>query len=136
MPQRILLCDDDLYILRAAEFKFQRAGYEVACAGHGEEAWREIQRQRPDILIADCQMPQLDGLGLVRRIRATPEIADLPIIMLTAKGFELSRDEVCGQLGVAMIVGKPFSPRALLRSVDEILNSPPRKQWPAVLVAD
>ncbi len=65
MTKRILLCDDEIHILRAAEFKLKKAGYDVRIASDGQEAWEAIQRQKPDILITDCQMPRLDGLGLV-----------------------------------------------------------------------
>ncbi len=120
MPYRVLLCDDEIHILRAAEFKLKQAGYDVCCAGNGEEAWEEIQRVLPDILITDCQMPELDGAGLCRRVRANPATADLPILMLTAKGYELSHRELCEQLGVLAILAKPFSPRAVFRQVEEV----------------
>src|SRR5256885_7365917 len=51
MPKRILLCDDEAHILRAAEFKFKRAGYEVICASDGQEGWERIQEKRPDIVV-------------------------------------------------------------------------------------
>ena len=121
MSKRILLCDDEIHILRAAEFKLKKAGYEVQIAGDGEEAWEAIHRQKPDILITDCQMPRLDGLGLVRRLRDNPETADLPIFMLTAKGFELSHEELADELEVLRVIAKPFSPRELLQDVDAVL---------------
>ena len=93
MTQRILLCDDDIHILRAAEFKLQRAGYAVDSAGDGLEGWESIQKARPDLVITDCQMPRLDGIGLVQRIRENPATADIPVLMLTAKAFELSHEE-------------------------------------------
>lgn len=120
MP-RLLLCDDDVHILRAAEFKFQRAGYEVSCASDGLEAWESIQACRPDLVVTDCQMPRMDGLGLAARIRETPETADLPIVMLTAKGFELERDGAPQRLKINLILAKPFSPRELIRQVEELL---------------
>ena len=55
MTKRILLCDDEIHILRAAEFKLKKAGYDVCIAGDGEAAWEAIQRQKPDVLITDCQ---------------------------------------------------------------------------------
>lgn len=122
MSKRILLCDDELHILRAAEFKFKRAGYVVDCALDGEEAWQAIQRQRPDILVTDCQMPNLTGIELAARIFADPELRDLPVVMLTAKGFELSIDELRDEYGVLAILAKPFSPRALLKRVEQILE--------------
>jgi two-component system, OmpR family, alkaline phosphatase synthesis response regulator PhoP len=97
MTRRVLLCDDEIHILRAAEFKLKKAGYDVRTAGNGEEAWQAILLEQPDVLITDCQMPRLDGLGLVRRLRENPATAALPVLMLTAKGFELSHEELAKQ---------------------------------------
>jgi two-component system alkaline phosphatase synthesis response regulator PhoP len=121
MSHRILLCDDERHILRAAEFKFKRAGFEVISACDGEEAWQCIQQDAPDLVVTDCQMPRLDGVSLVKRIRAHDHLANLPIIMLTAKGYEISQDELCNQYGVVAMLAKPFSPRDLLQMVQRTL---------------
>ncbi|MBX7167600.1 MAG: response regulator [Pirellulales bacterium] len=121
MP-RILLTDDEVHILRAAEFKLQRAGYDVVCAGDGEEAWASILQQLPDLVVTDCQMPRLDGFGLCRRIRENPATRQLPIIMLTAKGFEIAADALAEKYGVRELIDKPFSPRELLKVCNEILR--------------
>jgi DNA-binding response OmpR family regulator len=121
MPQHILLCDDEPHILGAARYKLAAAGYEVECAADGEEGWQAMCRRRPDLLITDCNMPRLSGLELLERMRATPALAALPAIMLTAKGLELSRDELRERLKVFALVGKPFSPRELLRLVQDAL---------------
>jgi CheY-like chemotaxis protein len=121
MSHRILLCDDEPHILRAAEFKFKRAGFEVLSACDGEEAWQCIQQDTPDLVVTDCQMPRLDGVSLVKRIREQDHLADLPIIMLTAKGYEISQDELCEQYGVVAVLAKPFSPRDLLQTVARTL---------------
>lgn len=122
MTKHILLCDDEIHILRAAEFKFKRAGYDVRIAGDGQEAWEAIQREKPDILITDCQMPRMDGFSLVQKVRENPQTADLPIFMLTAKGFELSHDELAARWNVMAVIAKPFSPRELLQRVDGVLG--------------
>ena len=122
MAKRVLLCDDEIHILRAAEFKIKRAGYSVRTAGDGEEAWQLVQDQVPDLLITDCQMPRLDGVGLVRRMREDPRTAGVPALMLTAKGYELSHEELAAELDVIDVIAKPFSPRELLRQVDAILD--------------
>jgi DNA-binding response OmpR family regulator len=119
----VLLCDDDVHILRAAEIKFSRAGFDVRAATDGVDAWQEIERRRPDLVITDCQMPRMNGLELVERIRATPAVEGLPVIMLTAKGFELSHEELAQRSGIAAVVCKPFSPRELLRMAEEILTT-------------
>jgi len=122
MAKRILLCDDEIHILRAAEFKLKRAGYDVQIAGDGQEAWELIEAQPPDILITDCQMPRLDGFALTRRVRENPNTRDLPVLMLTAKGFELSHNELAEKWNVIGVVAKPFSPRELLDTVGRILE--------------
>lgn len=122
MTKRVLLCDDEIHILRAAEFKLRRAGYEVRIAGDGQEGWEMIQRERPDLLVTDCQMPRLDGFGLTRRVRENPATCDLPVLMLTAKGFELDHKELAARWKVTAVMPKPFSPRELLSRVDTILS--------------
>ena len=124
MPKHVLLCDDEIHILRAAEFKLKRAGYDVQIAADGQQGWEAIGKQKPDILITDCQMPRLDGVGLVERVRQNPQTEDLPVLMLTAKGFELSHDELIDKLNIIKIMAKPFSPRELLQSVNDVLGGP------------
>lgn len=122
MPKRILLCDDEIHILRAAEFKLKRAGYDVRIASDGQEGWEAIQQQKPDVLITDCQMPRLDGLGLIARVRENPETADITIFMLTGKGFELSHEELAARWNVLAVLAKPFSPRELLQKVNHVFG--------------
>jgi DNA-binding response OmpR family regulator len=122
MAKRILLCDDELHILRAAEFKFKRAGYDVVCANDGQEGWELIEQGRPDIVVTDCQMPRLSGLGLAERIKNTPATSSLPVIMLSAKGFELSSAELRTQFGIRHLMAKPFSPRELFERVESVLK--------------
>jgi DNA-binding response OmpR family regulator len=121
MPKRILLCDDEMHILRAAEFKFKRAGYDVLLACDGQEGWEQVARQKPDIVVTDCQMPRLNGLQLAERIRTTPQTSDLPVIMLSAKGFELSPQELRERFGIRCLMAKPFSPRELFARVEAVL---------------
>jgi len=106
-----------------AEFKLSRAGYDVCCTNNGLEAWEEICRQKPDLLVTDCQMPRLDGIGLCKKIREHEATRDLPVFMLTAKGYELSQQELREQLGILAIIYKPFSPRELLHQVDQVCKA-------------
>lgn len=128
MPKRVMLCDDEIHILRAAEFKLRRAGYDVQIAGDGQKAWEHMQARKPDLLVTDCQMPRLDGLGLIRRVRENPGTQDLPVLMLSAKGFELSAEELARQWNVLRLIAKPFSPRELLQTVEQILG-PAEGDW-------
>ena len=116
MTHKILLADDELHIRRAAEFKLKRE-FDVLCAEDGREAWEMILEDRPDVLVTDLQMPHINGLELIERVRNYETTADLPVILLTAKGFELERDAVFDTLKVFQLMSKPFSPRELCRSV-------------------
>ena len=121
MNYRVLLTDDELHILRAAEFKLKRH-FEVTCASDGQEAWELLQHYRPDVLITDLQMPRMSGIDLIERIRADARLADLPVILLTAKGYELSTDDAFKRLKVFELVAKPFSPRELCKLVQMALE--------------
>jgi len=123
MPVKVLIADDEMHILRAAEFKLKRSGFEVTCVEDGQEAWEAIQQDRPDILITDFHMPRMDGLALCRTIRANSDTVDLPIIMLTAKGYDLSGDDGTSELDIAALLAKPFSPRGLVQCIQEILET-------------
>ncbi len=122
MSKKILLADDEIHILRAAEMTARRAGYDVQIARDGAEAWEMVQRQRPDVLVTDVQMPRMDGLELTRQIRGNARLKDLPILMLTAKGYELEPHEMAEKWGVLDVLTKPFSPRELVRQIDQIVG--------------
>jgi two-component system alkaline phosphatase synthesis response regulator PhoP len=121
MAKKVLLCDDEVPILRAAEFKIKKAGYDVRTASDGEEAWERIQEDVPDIVVTDCQMPRLDGLGLAERIHSDETTCGLPVLMLTAKGFELDAEDLAERLNIRELLVKPFSPRGLLETIERIL---------------
>lgn len=121
MSGRILLCDDEITILRAAAFKLVRSGYTVEEACDGEEAWTKILAAPPDVLVTDLQMPRLNGLELIARLRSHPELAGVRVILLTAKGYELPCQELCRQWDIDRILDKPFSPRELLLLVEQLI---------------
>ncbi|MGQ0636741.1 MAG: response regulator [Planctomycetaceae bacterium] len=121
MGNRILICDDEPHIALAVSMKFRNAGFEVQTARDGAEAWKLIQQSAPDLLISDCTMPRMDGLELCRLIRTLPDLTNLPIFLLTARGLELDPFVIREQLGISKIILKPFSPRDLLRDVQAAL---------------
>lgn len=123
MSHPIIVCDDEPHIVRAISLKFARAGFDVHGAADAEACWELLKKISPAALITDYTMPGLNGAQLVQRIRATERLADLPVIMLTARGFELADQlgEIEG-LNLSAIVTKPFSPRELVGKVYEILG--------------
>ncbi len=123
MSLRIVICDDEAHITRAVSLKLSKAGYQVEALPNGQAAWEAIQRETPALVITDQQMPLLDGVGLCRRIRANEATADLPLVMLTAKGYELADDPELQKLNLEALIVKPFSPRGLLLVVEGILTT-------------
>lgn len=121
MSPRILVVDDEPDLLELVRFNLTQAGFEVDTAESGSEAIEQIRRARPDLLILDVMMPDLSGTDLCRHIRSDQRLADLPIIMLTAKSAEV--DRVVGlELGADDYVTKPFSPRELALRVKAVLR--------------
>lgn len=125
MDNRVLLCDDEPHILRAAEIKLSRKGFDVRTAFDGEQGWEILQTWTPDVLVTDYQMPRLDGLGLVCRCREHEATRELNIIMLTAKGYELSEAELIERYHIHKLLRKPFSPRELVAEVEALLEAAP-----------
>jgi len=82
----ILAVDDDAPVLRSVKRVLEKAGFTVSTASNGREALEFIKQQRPDLIVLDIIMPELDGIEVCRRIRADPFLAKLPILFLTAKG--------------------------------------------------
>jgi DNA-binding response OmpR family regulator len=111
MSQRIVVCDDEPHIVRAISLKFARAGFDVQGASDAEACLELLRKNTPTLLITDYTMPGMNGAQMVRRIRANEAMADLPVIMLTARGFELA--EQTGELD---------GPRELVVKVYEILG--------------
>ena len=112
----VLVVDDEDHILRVVSYKLRGAGYTVLEANDGEEAWEILRSQHADLVITDQQMPFMTGLELVETMRSSPQTSEIPVLMLTARGFRLEAEELQRADVVAMIA-KPFSPRLLLSQV-------------------
>lgn len=107
MPERILIVDDDPWILRMISALLDKRGYEVITASDGEEGLEKAVRVRPDLLITDVMMPKMDGWELVRALRARAELAFTPVLFLTALSSE--DDRIRGfRLGADDYLPKPF----------------------------
>lgn len=118
MSSRILVVDDDEKIREILRIYLEREGYEVEEAADGEGAILAAERAKPDLVILDLMLPQLDGWEVCRRLRTKSQV---PIIMLTARGEEF--DRVLGlELGADDYVSKPFSPRELVARVRAVLR--------------
>lgn len=119
--KRILVVDDEIYIVHILEFTLTMEGYEVITAADGEEALRKIEATRPDLVVVDIMMPKMDGYEVCRRIRQDEETKKLPVILLSAKGRPIDR-ETGLEVGADDYMVKPFSPRRLLEKIKDLLQ--------------
>ena len=121
MAKKILIVDDEPNIVISLEFLMRREGFEVSIARDGEEALAHIRADRPDLVLLDVMMPKVNGFEVCQAVRADPELADLRILMLTAKGREAEIAKGLA-LGADAYVPKPFSTRDLVVQVKSLLG--------------
>jgi DNA-binding response OmpR family regulator len=119
--KRILVVDDEIYIVHILEFSLTMEGYTVLTASDGEEALRVIERESPDLVVLDIMMPKLDGYEVTRRLRQDDGTRHLPVILLSANGRPVDR-EAGLQAGADDYITKPFSPRKLLERIRDLLE--------------
>ncbi|MEN8707401.1 DNA-binding response OmpR family regulator [Nocardioides marinisabuli] len=118
---RILVADDDVDIRELVEFKLSTLGHEITAVADGAAAVEACQAARPDLAVLDVMMPGVSGLEAIRAIRADPGLADLPVILLTARAQE-SDVESGFDSGADDYITKPFSPRELAARVEALLS--------------
>lgn len=131
MTHHILVADDDPHIREVICFALDKAGMKTEAVSDGAAALKKASSSRPDLLVLDVGMPEMDGLDVCREIRKTSSV---PILFLSARDEEI--DRVLGlEMGGDDYVTKPFSPRELVARVNVILrraHSQPREQEPEV----
>jgi DNA-binding response OmpR family regulator len=118
---KILIAEDEPDIRELVAFTLRFAGYEVVTASNGEEAVQMAVKELPDLTLMDVRMPRMTGYDACRAIKANPEIKDIPVVFLSAKGQE-------GEIATGIEAGaeeyllKPFAPDQLTERVRAILN--------------
>lgn len=122
MGGRILLIEDEGNILEAIGFILTRAGWEVQGHGNGATALEAVARVAPDLVVLDVMLPGRSGLEILRDLRGRPATAELPILMLTAKGQAKDR-ETALELGADAYLTKPFSNAELLATVTRLAEA-------------
>ncbi len=133
MKSKILLVDDEKDIVEFLEYNLNQEGFDVITAYDGKEALQKIS-EKPDLIILDIMMPNIDGYEVCRQIRKNSDYADIPVIFLTAKGAET--DEIKGlELGASDFIKKPISPKKLVARVNSNLrkNSKEEKSRPVII---
>ena len=118
---KILVVDDEVYILHILEFSLGAEGFEVITANSGELAIEKAKEQNPDLIVLDIMMPVLDGYETCRRIKRDSVTKHIPVVLLTAKGREVDK-RLGFEVGAVDYVVKPFSPSRLIERITEIIG--------------
>src|SRR5437868_7932244 len=117
----LLLVEDDRALADLVTFDFERAAYDVTRTGDGEEALILVDEVKPDVILLDWMIEGISGIEVCRRLRRRPTTANIPIVMLTARGEE--SDRIRGlETGADDYVTKPFSPRELVARAGAVLR--------------
>jgi DNA-binding response OmpR family regulator len=124
--KKVLIVEDEKDILQLVKLYLEKEGYRIVTASTGSEGLAQVRTEKPDLVVLDLMLPEIDGLEICKRLRSSPDTAMLPIIMLTAKAEE--SDTIIGlELGADDYVTKPFSPKTLVARVKALFRRLERK---------
>ena len=118
---RVLIVEDEAPLVTMLRYNLEKAGFEVAEAGDGEEALLQIAERRPDLVLLDWMLPHVSGLEICRQIRRSPQLKSLPVVILTARGEESDRERGLDS-GAEDYVLKPFSPSELVARLRAVIR--------------
>ncbi len=131
--KKILIVEDDKDILELVKLYLAKEGFRTATASTGADALKQVKSDKPDLIVLDLMLPEIDGLEICKRLRSAPDTTSIPIIMLTAKVEEA--DTIVGlELGADDYVTKPFSPKSLVARVKALFRRLDRQQQGTVSV--
>jgi len=122
MAKKILVCDDEPYILMALTDAVEMEGYECVTAVDGREAIEKAKQELPDLILLDIMMPYKDGYEVCEELKEDPKTRDIPVIMLTAKSqqVDIQRGK---EVGADDYITKPFRPSTLRKKFNEVLDA-------------
>ncbi|MHC5003141.1 MAG: response regulator [Planctomycetota bacterium] len=125
----VLLVDDEPHIRYMLQLKLEAAGFRVLVAVDGRQAYELATKRFPSVVVTDYQMPVSDGLELCRKLKDHADTSRIPIVMLTARGHRIPREEL-EQTNVQEVLAKPFSLRELIRKINALLETGSSRQPP------
>ena len=126
---KILVVDDEIYIVHILDFSLGMEGYEVLTALDGEQALEKARAEHPDLIVLDIMMPKLDGYETCKMLKADEATRGIPVILLSAKGRNVDQ-KIGFEVGADDYITKPFSPRKLVERINAILGQTSRTDLP------
>jgi DNA-binding response OmpR family regulator len=122
--RHVLLIEDEANIAEAIRFILSRDGWSVDLHGNGADALERLRTTRPDVVILDLMLPGRSGLEILADLRADPDLRDVPVLMLTARGQDRDR-EAASKAGATRFIAKPFANADVLACVRELGGAAP-----------
>jgi DNA-binding response OmpR family regulator len=119
--KKILIVDDDPYILMSLDFLMKKNKFEVFVARNGTEALEQIKTNQPDLILLDIMMPDVDGYEICTKVKSDTKTKDIIIVFMSAKTRDTDIQKGL-DLGASLYITKPFSTRDLLEKVTGLLN--------------
>ena len=120
---RLVIAEDSPHMLRLLEMTLRKAGHIWTACSAGDAALAAVQAEKPDAALLDIIMPGMDGLEVLSVLKEDPSTASIPIIMLTARGHTLTREQA-EKSGASAFLTKPFSPTELLTTIEQLTSTP------------
>ncbi len=121
LVKKILVVDDEPNIVRSLAYILKKEGYDVSTAKDGEQAMDMVRDSKPHLMILDVVMPRKSGYDVCEEVKSDPDLRDIHVMMLTAKG-QVGDREIGLSKGADEYLTKPFSPRLILNKVKELLG--------------
>lgn len=119
--EKILVIDDELHIVELIKYNLESNGFKVSYALNGKDGLKMVSDVKPDLILLDVMLPEMDGFDLCKEVKKNDDIANIPIIMLTAKSEEF--DKILGlELGADDYITKPFSVRELIARIKAVIR--------------
>ena len=122
MGKKILVVDDEPFIVQMVTSRLKAAGYEPISASDGEEALTKARSENPDLIILDVMMPKMDGFQVCATLKQDERYQKIPIIIFTAKGSDEARQTGLEDCGADGYMTKPFEPQAFLAKISELIK--------------
>ena len=126
---RILVVDDEIYIVHILDFSLGMEGYEVVTALDGEEGLQKAIEFKPDLIVLDIMMPKMDGYETCKALKADERTKHIPVILLSAKGRNVDM-QTGYDVGADEYITKPFSPRKLVDRINAMLGQTDASKLP------
>lgn len=119
--KKILVVDDDPYILMSLEFLMKKNGFDVMVARNGTEALDLVEKQLPDLVLLDIMMPDVDGYEICKHIKSSKKLKEAKVVFMSAKSKEADIKKGY-DLGASLYITKPFSTREMMKQIKELLG--------------